>query len=68
MIVDHIGAAAEIKSELAHHSKRDQAQSGIDEREAVRALLTALDMIHEFFHGLDNSQILGATASRCCYR
>lgn len=44
LIVDYIGIAAELKSALAHYSQTDQAQTGIDEREAVAAFLDALDV------------------------
>ena len=44
LVVDYIGLAAELKNALAHYSKGDQAQTGMDEREAVAAFLTALDV------------------------
>lgn len=62
LVVDYIGLAAELKNALAHYSKSDQAQTGIDERDAVRAFLTALDVVRSFFHGLDYQAALGASS------
>lgn len=63
LIVDYIGLAAELKDALSHYSKGDQAQTGIDEREAVRAFLTALDVVRGVFHGLDYQSALEANNS-----
>lgn len=38
-------------------------KTGIDEREAVRAFLTALDVVRGFFHGLDYQSALGTGSS-----
>jgi type I restriction enzyme R subunit len=61
LVVDYIGLAAELKSALAHYSQGDQEQTGIDEREAVSAFLTALDVMRGIFHGFDYCAALGAT-------
>ena len=63
LVVDYIGLAAELKNALAHYSKSDQAQTGINEREAVGALLTAMDVAQGFFHGLDYHPALRASNS-----
>lgn len=63
LVVDYIGLAAELKNALAHYSKSDQAQTGINEREAVSALLTAMDVAEGFFHGLDYHPALRASNS-----
>lgn len=63
LVVDYIGLAAELKNALAHYSKGDQAQTGIDERQAVSAFLTALDVARGFFHGLDYRSALSASNS-----
>ncbi|MFW7267663.1 type I restriction endonuclease subunit R [Gluconacetobacter sp. Hr-1-5] len=61
LVVDYIGIAAELKAALAHYSKTDQAQTGIDEAEAVAAFLDALDVARTQFHGFDYSAALHGT-------
>lgn len=63
LIVDYIGLAAELKNALAHYSQGDRAATGIDEREAVRAFLTALEVARRFFHGFDYSSGLGSDSA-----
>lgn len=53
LVVDYIGIAAELKAALANYSQTDQAQTGIDEREAVAAFLDALDVARALFHGFN---------------
>ena len=53
LIVDYIGIAQNLKSALGQYSKADQEQAGIDEAEAVAALLERMDVIRAMFHGLD---------------
>lgn len=53
LIVDYIGIAQNLKSALGQYSKPDQAQAGIDEAEAVAALLERLDVVRAMFHGFD---------------
>lgn len=60
-VVDYIGIAAELKQALAHYSKTDQEQTGIDEAEAVAAFLDTLDVARAQFHGFDYSKALGGT-------
>ncbi len=65
LVVDYIGVAAELKAALAHYSQTDQAQTGIDEAEAVAAFLDALDVARTQFHGFDYSAALhGAPSER----
>ena len=65
LVVDYIGLAAELKNALAHYSQGDQAQTGVDEREAVAAFLTALDVARGLFHGFDYmAALVGDSASR----
>ena len=45
LVVDYIGLAADLKAALAHYSASDRTQTGVDTAEAVRALLTALDVL-----------------------
>ncbi|MBV7411126.1 type I restriction endonuclease subunit R [Maritimibacter sp. DP1N21-5] len=63
LVVDYIGLAAELKNALAHYSQGDQAQTGVDEREAVAAFLTALDVARGVFHGFDYSRALGGSSA-----
>jgi type I restriction enzyme R subunit len=65
LIVDYIGIAAELKAALAHYSQSDQAQTGIDESEAISAFLDTLDVAQTQFHGFDYSAGLrGAPSER----
>ena len=61
LIVDYIGIAQNLKSALGQYSKSDQEQAGIDEAEAVAALLERLDIVRAMFHGLDYSEGLTGT-------
>jgi type I restriction enzyme, R subunit len=53
LIVDYIGIAQNLKSALGQYSSSDQEQAGIDEAEAVAALLERLDIVRGMFHGFD---------------
>ncbi|MFB2533065.1 type I restriction endonuclease subunit R [Paracoccus sp. p3-h83] len=53
LIVDYIGIAQNLKSALGQYSAADQRQAGIDEAEAVAALLERLDVVRAMFHGFD---------------
>ncbi|WP_203232282.1 type I restriction endonuclease subunit R [Gemmobacter caeruleus] len=53
LIVDYIGIAQNLKSALGQYSQADQTQAGIDEAEAVAALLERMDVVRAMFHGLD---------------
>ena len=55
LIVDYIGVAQNLKSALGQYSKSDKDQVGIDEAEAVAALLERLDVVRAMFHGFDYS-------------
>lgn len=61
LIVDYIGIAQNLKSALGQYSKPDQAQAGIDEAEAVAALLEHLDVVRAMFHGFDYANGLTGT-------
>jgi type I restriction enzyme R subunit len=61
LIVDYIGIAQNLKSALGQYSASDQEQAGIDEAEAVAALLERLDVVRAMFHGLDYSRGLTGT-------
>jgi type I restriction enzyme R subunit len=61
LIVDYIGVAQNLKSALGQYSKSDQEQAGIDEAEAVAALLERLDVVRAMYHGFDYSRGLTGT-------
>ncbi|WP_288948990.1 type I restriction endonuclease subunit R [uncultured Paracoccus sp.] len=61
LVVDYIGLAADLKNALAHYSESDQSRTGVDQREAVDALLTALDVVHCMFSGVDYLAALNGT-------
>ena len=61
LVVDYIGIAAELKAALAHYSQTDQAQTGIDEGEAIAAFLDALDVARVQFHGFDYGPAIRGT-------
>ncbi|MEI6799710.1 MAG: type I restriction endonuclease subunit R [Pseudomonadota bacterium] len=53
LVVDYIGIAQNLKSALGQYSGTDGAQTGIDEAEAVGALLSKLDVVRAMYHGFD---------------
>lgn len=53
LVVDYIGLAADLKAALNHYSNADRKQTGIDQGEAVHALLTQIDIMRSMFHGVD---------------
>ncbi len=61
LVVDYIGIAQSLKSALGQYSGGDRQQVGIDEDEAVRAMLERLDVVRAMFHGHDYSKGLMGT-------
>lgn len=61
LVVDYIGIAQSLKSALGQYSGGDRQQVGIDEDEAVRAMLERLDVVRAMFHGHDYSKGLTGT-------
>lgn len=61
LVVDYIGLAADLKKALAHYSASDQQRTGVDKREAVDALMTALSVMRDMFHGVDYLNALRGT-------
>lgn len=53
LVVDYIGIAQSLKSALGQYSGGDRQQTGIDEAEAVAALLEKLHIVRSMFHGHD---------------
>ncbi len=65
LVVDYIGIAQNLKSALGQYSAADQRQAGIDEGEAIAALLEKLDVVRSMFHGFDYERgITGAPHER----
>jgi len=64
LVVDYIGLAADLKKALTHYSQGDQEQTGVDERQAASAFLSALEVARGIFHGFDYSGVLGRDSSR----
>jgi type I restriction enzyme R subunit len=65
LVVDYIGIAADLKNALAHYSQTDQAQTGIDEAEAVAAFLDALDVSRQMFFGFNyDAALTGSSKDR----
>lgn len=58
LVVDYIGIAADLKNALAHYSQPDQAQTGVNEAEAVSAFLDALDVAQQQFFGFEYADAL----------
>ncbi|MCL3883567.1 type I restriction endonuclease subunit R [Marivita sp. GX14005] len=61
LVVDYIGLAADLKKALAHYSASDQQRTGVDQREAIDALMTALGVMRDMFHGVDYMSALDGT-------
>jgi type I restriction enzyme R subunit len=53
LVVDYIGIAQNLKAALGQYSGTDRDQTGIDEAEAVDALLSKLDVVRAMYHGFD---------------
>lgn len=62
LVVDYIGLAADLKAALNHYSNADRDATGIDQGEAVHALMTRLDVLRAMFHGLDYMAALRGSA------
>jgi len=61
LIVDYIGIAQNLKSALAQYSKPDQDKTGIDEAQAVAALLEKYEIVRDMFHGFAYRAALNGT-------
>ena len=53
LVVDYIGIAQNLKAALGQYSGADQRQTGINEAEAVAALLEAHEVVAAMYHGFD---------------
>ncbi|HAC59963.1 MAG TPA: type I restriction endonuclease, partial [Rhodobiaceae bacterium] len=61
LIVDYIGIAQNLKSALSQYSADDQRQAGVDEAEAVAALIEKFDVVKAMYHGFDYASGLAGT-------
>lgn len=61
LVVDYIGLAADLKKALAHYSASDQQRTGVDQREAIDALMTALDVMRGMFHKINHMSALNGS-------
>jgi type I restriction enzyme R subunit len=59
LVVDTIGIGVDLKQALNYYSDRDRANTGIDCKEAIDALLEKLDILRSMFHHFDYVQALG---------
>ncbi len=55
LVVDYIGILQNLKNALRDYSPSDQSKTGIDEDEAVAAMLEAFERVKEIFHTHDYS-------------
>ncbi|MGE0294773.1 MAG: type I restriction endonuclease subunit R [Hyphomonadaceae bacterium] len=53
LVVDYIGIAQSLRSALADYTQSDRDKTGIDEEEAVAALMERYDVVRGIFHGFD---------------
>lgn len=63
LVVDYIGIAQNLKSALGQYSNADQGQAGIDEGQAVSAMLERLDVVRVMYHGFDYQKGLTGSPS-----
>jgi type I restriction enzyme, R subunit len=62
LVVDYIGIAQNLKNALGQYSGSDQRQAGIDEGEAIAALLERFEVVKGMYHGFDYVRGLAGTA------
>lgn len=53
LVVDYIGLAQNLKNALSQYSQNDQKQAGIDEAEAIAAMMERYEVVKGMFHGFD---------------
>ncbi len=53
LVVDYIGIAQNLRSALADYTQADRDKTGIDEEEAIAALMERYDLVRAVFHGFD---------------
>ncbi|MCX5513746.1 DEAD/DEAH box helicase [Kaistia algarum] len=55
LVVDYIGIAQNLKAALGQYTQADRERTGIDEEEAVSALMERYEIVRSIFHGFDYS-------------
>lgn len=60
LIVDYLGLAFQLKKALLAYSEADRHQVGVDQAEAVCALLAKYEVLRAMFHGFDYSAFFRA--------
>ncbi len=53
LVVDYIGIAQNLKSALRQYSKDDQANTGIDEAQAIAMMMEKYEVVRDMYHGFD---------------
>lgn len=53
LVVDYIGIAQNLKAALGQYTQADREKTGIDEEEAVAAMLERYEIVRGIFHGFD---------------
>lgn len=53
LIVDYIGIAQNLKKALGDYTDSDQEKTGIDEADAVAAMLERYEIVRDIYHGFD---------------
>ncbi len=61
LVVDYIGIAQNLKNALGQYSASDQRQAGVNEAEAVEALLKTFEVVKAMYHGFDYARSLAGT-------
>ncbi|MDO9003399.1 MAG: type I restriction endonuclease subunit R [Aquabacterium sp.] len=61
LIVDYIGIAQNLKSALQVYSKPDQAQTGVDESQAIAVMLEKYESVRDMYHGFNYATALGGS-------
>lgn len=61
LIVDYIGVAQNLKSALAHYTRKDQSNTGIDEAQAIAVLQEKYEVVRDMYHGFDYATALHGT-------
>jgi type I restriction enzyme R subunit len=61
LVVDYIGVAQSLKNALRDYSGDDRREAGIDEAEAVAALVSTFEVVKAMYHGFDYASGQGGT-------
>ena len=64
LIVDYIGIAQNLKSALQQYSASDQAQTGVDEAVAIKAMQERYEVVRDMYHGFDYATAMEGTAQQ----